>query len=82
MLQKALEDAGSTDPEKMKAALDKTDLMTFFGHIKFSTDPKTHGKQIAHDMVYIQWLKNSAGKLATQIVWPAEAKTADLVLRK
>jgi len=82
VLQKALEDAGSTDPAKVKAAMDKLDLMTFFGHIKFSTDAKTHGKQIAHDMVYIQWQKGSDGKLATQVVWPTEAKTADLMLRK
>jgi branched-chain amino acid transport system substrate-binding protein len=82
VLQKALEDASSTDPAKVRAALDKTDLMTFFGHIKFSTDAKTHGKQTAHDMVYVQWLKGADGKLATQIVWPTEAKSADPVLRK
>jgi ABC-type branched-subunit amino acid transport system substrate-binding protein len=82
VLQKALEDAGSTDPAKVKAAMDKLDLMTFFGHIKFSTEAKTHGKQVAHDMVYVQWLKGSDGKLATQIVWPAEAKSADAQLRK
>ena len=82
VLQRALEDAGSTDPAKVRAALDKLDLITFFGHIKFSTETKTHGKQIAHDMVYVQWLKGADGKLATQIVWPAEAKSADAVLRK
>ena len=82
VLQRALEDAGSTDPAKVKASLDKTDVMTFFGHIKFSTDQKTHGKQVAHDMVYIQWQKGSDGKLASQVVWPAEAKTADLQIRK
>ena len=82
VLQRGLEDAGSTDPAKLRAALDKLDLMTFFGHTKFSTDAKTHGKQIAHDMVYVQWLKDSAGKLGTQIVWPVEAKSADAQLRK
>lgn len=82
VLQKAIEDAGSTDPAKVRAALDKLDLLTFFGHLKFSTDVKTHGKQIAHDMVYVQWLKGTDGKLATQIVWPAEAKSADAQLRK
>ena len=71
-----------TTPEKVKTALDKDDFMTFYGRIKFSTDPKTHGKQIAHEMVYVQWLKGSDGKLATQIVWPAEAKSADPQLRK
>ncbi len=82
LLQKAIEDAGSTDPAKVRAALDKLDLMTFFGRTKFSTEAKTHGKQAAHDMVYVQWQKGSDGKLATQIVWPLEAKTADAQLRK
>ncbi len=82
MLQKALEDAGSIDPDKVKAALDKMDLLTFYGRIKFSTDAKTHGKQVAHAMVYPQWQKNAAGKLVTQIVWPLEAKSADAQLRK
>jgi ABC-type branched-subunit amino acid transport system substrate-binding protein len=82
ILQRALEDAGSTDPAKIRAALDKTDVMTFFGRTKFSTDAKTHGKQTAHDMVYIQWQKGSDGKLAVQVVWPTEAKTADAQLRK
>jgi branched-chain amino acid transport system substrate-binding protein len=81
-LQKALEDAGSADPDKVKAALDKMDFMTFYGRIKFSTDAKTHGKQVAHEMVYVQWQKGNDGKLATQIVWPLEAKSADAQLRK
>src|SRR5919201_99919 len=42
LLQRGLEDAGSTDPEKVRAALDKVDLMTFFGRTKFSTDAKAH----------------------------------------
>lgn len=82
VLQKAIEDADSVDPAKIVAALDKMNLMTFYGVIKFSTDAKTHGKQIAHGMVYMQWQKDSAGKLVTQIVWPLEAKSADLILRK
>ena len=82
MLQKALEDAQSTDAEKVRAALDKLDIMTFFGRVKFSTDPKAHGKQVAHEMVYVQWQKDPAGKLGTQIVWPLEAKSSDAQLRK
>lgn len=82
ILQKAIEDADSVDPDKIVAALDKMHLMTFYGVIKFSTDAKTHGKQVAHEMVYMQWQKDSAGKLITQIVWPPEAKSADLILRK
>ena len=81
-LQKALEDAGSTDPAKVRAALDKMDFMTFYGRIKFSTDPKTHGKQAVHEMVYVQWQKGTDGKLTKQVVWPTEAKSADAQLRK
>ncbi len=81
ILQKGIEDAGTTDPEKVRAALDKIDVMTFFGRTKFSTDAKSHGKQTAHEMVYVQWQK-TAGKLTTQIVWPLEAKSADALLRK
>src|SRR5712692_4878422 len=82
VLQKALEDAGSIDPAKMQAALDKIDVMLFYGRVKFSLEAKTHGKQIAHDMVYVQWQKGTDGKLATQIVWPSDAATASAQLRK
>ncbi len=81
LLQKAIEDTGSVDPAQLKAYLDKLDLMTFYGHIEFSTDDKTHGKQVGHSMVDIQWQKDNSGKLAKQIVWPAEAKSADGLLR-
>lgn len=82
LLQKAIEDTGSVDLATLESNLDKTDLVTFYGHIKFSTDAKTHGKQVAHEMVVIQWQKDSAGKLVKQIVWPVAAKTADAQLRK
>ncbi len=82
VLQRAIEDAGSADPAKVMAALDKQDIMTFYGRINYLTDAKMHGKQAAHSMVYIQWQKDAAGKLAKQLVWPLEAKTADAQLRK
>lgn len=82
ILQKAIEDANSVDPEKIKAALDKLNLMTFYGVVQFSTDAKTHGKQIAHTMVYMQWQKDAAGKLVPQVIWPLSAKSADAILRK
>ncbi len=81
-LQKAILDADGVDPEKLKVALDKMDLMLFYGRIKFSTEAKTHGKQTIHEMVFMQWQKDSAGKLVTQIVWPLEAKSAEAILRK
>ncbi len=77
LLQKAIEDTGSLDPTQLKADLDKLDLLAFYGHVKFSTDANTHGKQVAHEMVYVQWQKDSSGKLVKQIVWPDSAKTAD-----
>ena len=82
ILQKAIEDADSVDQAKIIAALDKMNLMTFYGTVKFSTDAKTHGKQVAHEMVYMQWQKDASGKLVAQIVWPLSAKTADLLPRK
>ncbi len=77
LLQHAIEQAGSIDPEKVKAALDKTDVTTFFGHDKFSTDPKSHGMQVGHAMVLAQWQMKS-GKLEREMVWPDAAKTAAL----
>jgi branched-chain amino acid transport system substrate-binding protein len=78
VLQHAIEQAGSIDPDKVAAALDKLDVTTFFGHIKFATDAKRHGLQIAHEMVLAQWqMKN--GKLGREIVWPKSAATADLL---
>jgi len=82
ILQKAIEDANSVDPTAVKAALDKMNLMTFYGVVQFSTDAKTHGKQVAHTMVYMQWQKDASGKLVPQIVWPLSAKSADAILRK
>jgi branched-chain amino acid transport system substrate-binding protein len=77
ILQKAIETAGSLDTQAVKAALDNTDMTTFFGHIKFDTTAESHGLQLGHSMVYIQWQKDADGKLVKQVVWPAEGKTAD-----
>ena len=78
ILQKAIEEAGSTDPAAIRKALDAMDLETFFGRVRFSADAKSHGKQAAHEMVYIQWQKGADGKLATVVVWPPAAKSADV----
>jgi len=77
VLQKAIIDADSVDPDKVKAALDKMDILTFFGHIKFDTGD-AHGLQLGHEMVYIQWQKEG-DKLVKQVVWPQEAATAKLL---
>ncbi len=78
LLQKAIAMAGSTDTDKVKAALDTMDLMTFYGHIKFDTD-KAHGLQLGHDMVYIQWQRDEQKKLVKQVVWPEAAATAKAI---
>jgi branched-chain amino acid transport system substrate-binding protein len=84
LLQKAIQTAGSTDTAKIQATLDKLDLLTFYGRLKFGQDPKSHGLQIGHEMIYTQWQKDAQGKLISlllnQIVWPEAAKTAEAVL--
>jgi branched-chain amino acid transport system substrate-binding protein len=78
VLQHAIEQAGSIDPEKVVAALNATDITTFFGHIKFATDPGHHGLQSAHQMVLAQWQMEN-GKLGRQVVWPSAAQSANLL---
>ncbi len=78
VLQHAIEQANSIEPEKVTAALNATDITTFFGHIKFMTDPGHHGLQAAHEMVLAQWQK-ADGKPGRQVVWPLAAKSADLI---
>jgi branched-chain amino acid transport system substrate-binding protein len=82
ILQKAIIDADSTDPEAVKAAMDGMDMLTGYGHIKFDTSAEAHGLQIGHSMVYIQWQKDDAGNLMKQVVWPLEGKTADTLYPK
>jgi branched-chain amino acid transport system substrate-binding protein len=77
ILQKAIIDADSVDPEAVKAALNAMDLFTFYGGIKFDTSAEAHGLQIAHQMVVVQWQKNDAGELKRVVIAPADVKTAD-----
>lgn len=78
ILQHAIEQAGSIDQAKVAAALNKTDATTLFGRTKFSTEPKEHGLQVAHAMVLGQWQKKG-GQLVKEVIWPPEAKTADVL---
>ena len=78
ILQHAIEQANSIDPEKVTEVLNKMDVTTFFGHTKFSDDPKSHGLQVGHEMVLAQWQKKN-GKLVKEIVWPDAAKTANVI---
>ena len=77
ILQKAIIDADSVDPEAVKAALNAMNLMTFFGGTQFDTSEDAHGLQIAHKMVVAQWQKNEAGELVRVVIAPADVKTAD-----
>ena len=77
ILQKAIIDADSVDPDAVKAALNAMDLMTFYGHVKFDTSEEAHGLQIAHKMVVAQWQKNDAGELERVIIAPPDVATAD-----
>lgn len=77
VLQHAIEMANSTDPDAVKAALEKMDSLIFFGHINFNTTAEAHGLQKAHDMVYVQWQKGADGSLSKQVVWPVEGQSAD-----
>lgn len=79
LLEKAIQQAGSIDTEKVKAALDAMDIMTFYGHIKFDNTPVAHGLQVGHDMIYIQWQKDAKGNLVKEVVWPEDAKTKDVI---
>lgn len=77
VLQKAIEDADSVDPEKVKAALEAMDMFTFYGGIKFDTSPEAHGLQVGHQMVVAQWQKDEAGELVRKVIWPADVANAD-----
>jgi branched-chain amino acid transport system substrate-binding protein len=79
VLQRAIEQAGGTDTAKVAAALNATDITTFYGRTKFSTEAKEHGLQVGHAMVLAQWQKDKSGKLVKQVVWPLAGKSASLV---
>jgi branched-chain amino acid transport system substrate-binding protein len=78
VLQHAIEQAQSIDQEKVAATLNAMDITTFFGRVKFATDPQHHGLQAAHQMVLAQWQMKD-GKLARQVVWPKAVASADLL---
>ena len=77
ILQKAIQDADSVDPEEVKAALNAMDVVTFFGGTHFDTSEEAHGLQLTHLMVVAQWQKNDAGELVRKVIWPKEVANAD-----
>jgi branched-chain amino acid transport system substrate-binding protein len=79
ILQHAIEQAGGIDTAKVAQALNATDLTTFWGRTKFATAQNEHGLQTGHSMVLAQWQKDKAGKPVKQVVWPPDAKSANMV---
>ena len=77
VLQKAMLNAGSTDPDQVKAALEALNIFTFYGGIQFDTSAEAHGLQVSHEMVVAQWQYNDAGELAREVIWPADVATSD-----
>jgi len=79
ILQRAIEQAGGIDTAKVSDALNSTDITTFYGRSKFSTQANEHGLQVGHAISLAQWQKDKSGKLAKQVVWPLAGKSADLM---
>ncbi len=78
ILQHAIEQAGGVDTAKVAAALNSTDLTTFYGRSKFSTVASEHGLQVGHTIFLAQWQNDKSGALVKQVVWPLAGKSADL----
>lgn len=79
VLQHALERAGTLDPDAVHQALDDTDIVTFYGKVRFESNPEGHGMQVGHEMLLVQLQAAPDGSLVKEIVWPDAAKTSDLV---
>jgi branched-chain amino acid transport system substrate-binding protein len=79
ILQHAIEQAGALETAKVAAAMNATDLTTFFGRTKFATEPSRHGLQLAHTMILEQWQQDRSGKLTKQVVWPEAVKSATII---
>lgn len=75
ILQYAIEKAGSIDQQKVVAQLNKVDITTLFGRTKFSTDPKSHGLQVGHQLVFLQWQMKD-GHLVNETIRPKAFSTA------
>ncbi|MGC2322826.1 MAG: amino acid ABC transporter substrate-binding protein [Terriglobales bacterium] len=79
ILQRAIEQAGGPDSAKVAAALNATDITTFYGRTQFATADNNHGLQVGHSMILAQWQKDKSGKLVKEVVWPLAGKSANLV---
>jgi ABC-type branched-subunit amino acid transport system substrate-binding protein len=79
ILEKALLEAGSLNPQDVRAALDEINMQTLFGPIRFEVSESMRGMQIGHQIVYIQWQAREDGTLTKQIIWPEAGKTSEFV---
>lgn len=82
VLQYALERAGTLDLDAVRRALDETDIVTFYGKVRFANGNGLHGLQIGHDMLLVQLQASPGGTIVKEVVWPNTAKTRDLVYPK
>lgn len=82
VLQHAIEQAGSLNRDEILAALDETNILTFFGRLQFDTSTKNHGMQIGHEVVYVQWQLDTAANLVKRVVWPVDLANAPLTYPK
>jgi branched-chain amino acid transport system substrate-binding protein len=73
LLQNAIERAGSTDKTKVRDELASTDIVTFYGPIKFSPNGMNQPRNVP--IIQVQ-----SGKV--KVLQPDEIKNADLVLIK
>jgi len=82
VLQHALERAGALDDAAVHEALDATDIVTFYGRVRFETQPGGHGLQVGHEMLLVQLQRGPGGSLVKEVVWPDDAKSGDLLFPK
>ncbi len=78
VLQRAIEEAGSTATAAVEKALERMSILTFFGRIQFDTGT-LHGLQLGHEMVYLQWQEGGPGAMVKQVIWPEAGRSAPLV---
>jgi branched-chain amino acid transport system substrate-binding protein len=78
IMKDAFERSGSLDKEKLRDALAKTDLMTFYGPIKFAPDGRNIGKpMVLRQIQGGKYVVVAPTKFATvKAVWPRSAKMA------
>ena len=81
-LQHALEQAGTLDQDAVHRALDETDIVTFYGRLRFETSPEGHGMQVGHEMLLVQLQSGPDGPIVKEIVWPNDAKSSELIYPK